>query len=108
MKTSKKKPLPTTIVKEIASYKYSLYGRLASRGPLVLYGSMGEEIAYVNFERESGVATLPPAQVVPPNDIVYMYFYYADFPVVLDMLRSEKDRKLIFVNANNCRISSGI
>lgn len=96
---------PAAIIKEIGSYKFSLFGRLDSRGPIVLYDTAGERIAHIFFQREG--SALPDPQVLP-DGIVYLNFYYADFPLVIDLLRNEKDRILVFVDKNNCRISTGI
>ena len=91
---------------EIKEYKYYVFSSRDAEAPsavVLFYGSEGY-LGAAFFTQDDDVA-LDPAEKFP-SGVYGMHYRYADFPVVIDMLRNESPVYLIYNGAANTRLST--
>lgn len=96
-----------SLVRSISAYRYALFGERDSKGPIFIYGQEKELIGQIYFHPDTDGGKIPESTMGSGN-IVDLHYRDSKFPDVIDLLRYESDKFLIWVDGTNSRISTGI
>jgi hypothetical protein len=96
-----------SLVRAISAYRYALFAERDSKGPIFIYGQEKELIGQIYFHPDAEGEKIPES-TMGSGSVVDLHFRDSKFPDVIDLLRYESDKFLIWVDGTNSRISTGI
>jgi len=96
-----------SLVRPISTYRYALFPERESKGPIFVYGQEKELIGQIYFHPDTPDYEIPKS-TMNSNNVVDLHYRDSKFPDVIDLLRYEEEKLLIWIDGLNSRISTGI
>lgn len=96
-----------SLVRPISAYRYALFAERESKGPIFVYGQEKELIGQIYFHPDTTDYEIPKSTMNTDN-VVDLHYRDSKFPDIIDLLRYENEKLLIWIDGMNSRISTGI
>jgi hypothetical protein len=96
-----------SLVRPISTYRYALFAERESKGPIFVYGQEKELIGQIYFHPDTADCEIPKS-TMDKDKVVDLHYRDSKFTDVIDLLRYEDEKLLIWIDGMNSRISTGI